>query len=57
MRCFIFFIRGFLEKFLYDIGLIDHIEPFDRLITQGMVTKKMGKHRKTLRTSWAFRRR
>jgi len=30
----------FFEKFLKDLGLVEYDEPFDRLVTQGMVLKK-----------------
>ncbi|WP_448588165.1 leucine--tRNA ligase [Thermocrinis sp.] len=30
----------FFQKFLYDLGLVKDIEPFERLITQGMVLKR-----------------
>jgi len=30
----------FFQKFLYDLGLVKDTEPFDRLITQGMVLKR-----------------
>ncbi len=30
----------FFQKFLYDLGLVKDVEPFQRLITQGMVLKR-----------------
>ncbi len=38
----------FFEKFLHDLGLVEYEEPFERLITQGMVLKKWVSIRKLL---------
>jgi len=38
----------FFEKFLHDLGMVKYEEPFERLITQGMVLKKWVSIRKLL---------
>ena len=38
----------FFEKFLHDLGMVEYEEPFERLITQGMVLKKWVSVRKLL---------
>lgn len=37
----------FINKFLYDLGLIDFLEPFDKLFTQGMIVKDGAKMSKS----------
>ena len=42
MRCCILLYSRFYTKFLYDIGVIDFDEPFQKLFNQGMITGKNG---------------
>lgn len=37
MRCFICFMQDFFTKVLRDLGIVPFDEPFERLLTQGMV--------------------
>ena len=38
IRFYIYFMLDFWHKFLYDIGIVNTLEPFMKLLNQGMIT-------------------